>query len=231
MQDTDDDARVAWERSFRQQMIRLRDSKQMTQTDLARDLKQTYGLPFHQQTIQRIESGERPIRLNEAFLIAKTLGVSLDTMTSSAGPSDLELRQLVDLLRWSARANGDEVGALIDDFLESFDLLVSAIVEKEPDVETTEFADFDPVIRWTVDFAYRARDALVVALDLRQKLLSLAGVEAETELAFPVPSLDAIEGYTDKFVNDPARRDTGTTDPESTNALYKAFPGRDDGEH
>ena len=55
----DDNPYALWERNFRQQMQRLREAQEMTQTDLARSLK-AFGLPFHQQTIQRIESGEVP---------------------------------------------------------------------------------------------------------------------------------------------------------------------------
>lgn len=66
-------------------MFRIREGKGMTQTDLARTLKTAYGLPFHQQTIQRIESGERPVRLNEANLIALILRTDLFQMMSTAG--------------------------------------------------------------------------------------------------------------------------------------------------
>jgi transcriptional regulator with XRE-family HTH domain len=67
-------AELAWENNFIQQMVRLREVRKMTQTDLARRLNEAYGLPFHQPTVQRIESGERPIRLNEAYAIADILG-------------------------------------------------------------------------------------------------------------------------------------------------------------
>ncbi len=75
---------VVWERNFRERMTRMREGLGMTQTDLARSLK-AFGLPFHQQTIQRIESGERPIRLNEANLIAETLNADLFTMMADMG--------------------------------------------------------------------------------------------------------------------------------------------------
>ena len=77
-----------WEVNFRTHMKRLREKDGMTQTELARRLKFLYGLPFHQQTIQRIESGERPVRVNEGYLIADTFGVSLDSMTQAASLPD-----------------------------------------------------------------------------------------------------------------------------------------------
>ncbi len=52
----------------------------MTQAELAARVSEA-GLPFHQQTIQRIESGTRPIRLNEAGVIALALGARLVDMS------------------------------------------------------------------------------------------------------------------------------------------------------
>lgn len=71
---------VPWETNFRTQMEELRRSAQITQTDLAKRLRDQ-GLSFHQQTIQKIEAGDRPVRLNEAHLIARALGTSVDLMT------------------------------------------------------------------------------------------------------------------------------------------------------
>lgn len=70
-----------WELFFVENMRRLRERAKMTQTDLAKSLKAS-GLSFHQQTIQRIENGERPVRLNEAFLIAQVFDIELETMVS-----------------------------------------------------------------------------------------------------------------------------------------------------
>jgi transcriptional regulator with XRE-family HTH domain len=89
---TDDDDQQVWERNFRERMIRLRESRDMTQTDLARVLRTDFGLPFHQQTIARIETGERPIRLNEANLIAQTFGVQLSVMMSDTESATLNMQ-------------------------------------------------------------------------------------------------------------------------------------------
>lgn len=80
--------RELWERNFRERMERMRTAAGMTQTDLARVLREHYGLPFHQATIQRIEAGERPIRLNEAHLIAKAFNTDLDLMVSNYGDAE-----------------------------------------------------------------------------------------------------------------------------------------------
>jgi transcriptional regulator with XRE-family HTH domain len=90
--DDDDNAPGLWERNFRDRMVSMREAEGMTQTDLARALRTDFGLPFHQQTIARIEAGERPVRLNEANLIAETLHTDLFSMMSDKGsPETVQL--------------------------------------------------------------------------------------------------------------------------------------------
>lgn len=89
---TDDDVPGVWEINFRERMIRLREDHGMTQTDLARALRHDYGLPFHQQTVERIESGKRPIRLNEAHLVAQIFDVDLSTMTADTESANVSLQ-------------------------------------------------------------------------------------------------------------------------------------------
>jgi len=84
-----------WETNFRERMEQLRTAAGMTQTDLARVLREEYGLPFHQATIQRIEAGERPIRLNEAHLIAHAFKTDLETMTAARGTSAVVVSNLI----------------------------------------------------------------------------------------------------------------------------------------
>ena len=75
-----------WEYTFRRKMSQLREAEGITQNEFAKRLK-SKGLSFHQQTVQRIEAGERPVRLDEAHVIASTLGVSLEVMlTERTGP-------------------------------------------------------------------------------------------------------------------------------------------------
>src|SRR4051794_13849870 len=63
------------EDAFVQNMVRARTRLSWSQNELARRLRDGAGLSFHQQTVQRIEAGERPVRLSEALLIAKVLGM------------------------------------------------------------------------------------------------------------------------------------------------------------
>lgn len=70
------------ERLFAESVKAGRELKKWTQTDLARAMKER-GFPFHQQTVQRIEDGERAIKLDEAFALAEILGRSVDEMRRS----------------------------------------------------------------------------------------------------------------------------------------------------
>jgi transcriptional regulator with XRE-family HTH domain len=60
-------------------MKELRTQKGITQTQAAEDLRRK-GLSFHQQTIQRIENGDRSITLDEAYAIADYFDVSVQYM-------------------------------------------------------------------------------------------------------------------------------------------------------
>lgn len=84
-------------------MVLVRKAKGFNQTQLAKRLSSMHDLPFHQQTIQRIETGARPVRLNEAVLIAQELGTSLSTMMASAPLGAREAMRAVDDLREVAR--------------------------------------------------------------------------------------------------------------------------------
>jgi len=106
-----------WEDNILRRMVELRSAK-MSQTELARQLQER-GLPFHQQTVQRIESGQRPVRLNEAFTIAEVLGSNLGDMARTITASERALDRAVgDLqhtsgqmaeqgLRWKRAWDGD----------------------------------------------------------------------------------------------------------------------------
>lgn len=84
-----------WESNFRERMEKMRTAAGMTQTELARVLREQYGLPFHQATIQRIEAGERPVRLNEAHLIAHAFQADLETMTAAHGTPAVVVSNLI----------------------------------------------------------------------------------------------------------------------------------------
>lgn len=159
--DTDQDALGAeeggmhrqWEVNFRTHMKRLREKDGMTQTELARRLKALYGLPFHQQTIQRIESGERPIRVNEGYLIADTFGVSLDSMTQVGASDEAELRWVTERLEHvAALASADLL-----DLRDTWDARVTdwafALFERLKERTGIAFVDLDEVTKWGLMWA------------------------------------------------------------------------------
>ncbi len=95
----------------------MRERQRWTQTDLARTLRAKYGLLFHQQTVQRVEAGERPVRLKKVHLIAELFGVDLGSVTAETGTAravdralkeaatELEQRvhRVEEMLLWHAR--------------------------------------------------------------------------------------------------------------------------------
>lgn len=68
-----------WEMTFVENMRMLRERRGMSQTELARKMG-GHGHSFHQPTVQRIESGQRPLKLTEALSVADILGSDLHTM-------------------------------------------------------------------------------------------------------------------------------------------------------
>lgn len=119
---------VPWERNFREQMVRLRKGRGLTQTDLARRLAR-WGLPFHQQTIQRIENGQRPVRLNEAKLIARELDVGLDTMMSTATANGRAVMQAVDEVRSAAARFAEYLNDSLEELGEAAAQLILVVGE------------------------------------------------------------------------------------------------------
>jgi transcriptional regulator with XRE-family HTH domain len=73
---------------FVDRMLQLRKACGWTQTDLAKRMKQA-GFPFHQQTVAKIENGERPVRLSESVALAGILGADLALMLGQS-PSELD---------------------------------------------------------------------------------------------------------------------------------------------
>ncbi|MCA4132957.1 helix-turn-helix transcriptional regulator [Arthrobacter sp. M4] len=78
------------EERFRANMKMHRERLGWSQGELSRRLIESGWGIFHQTTVSRIESGERPVKLGEARAIAAMLGVSLEKMMLVAEYSRLE---------------------------------------------------------------------------------------------------------------------------------------------
>jgi len=118
MPDTVGDVGLPWERTFVENVTRARKAADMSQTELGKRIA-TKGLPFHQQTVQRIENGSRPVRLNEAVVIAEVLYLEFPdvmmprTAERATATFEMELR--------SVRRELESIGAQTADLVERVD--------------------------------------------------------------------------------------------------------------
>ena len=103
--------RLPWEHSFAHMLTQLRTEAGMTQTELARRASEA-GLSFHQQIIQRIENEVRPVRLNEAHVLARIFGMPLDELDSALIDTDTAYARADEAAATAARAAGQAITAL-----------------------------------------------------------------------------------------------------------------------
>lgn len=100
-----------WEEAFAGNLRRLRELAGWSQSELARRAA-AEGLAFHQQTVQRIERGERPVRLNEAMVLVEIVGSDLEQMLEPVN-EEMAASELIEAARTVAeRVNSfdDAVG-------------------------------------------------------------------------------------------------------------------------
>lgn len=195
----------------------------MTQTDLAREL-QRYGLRFHQQTVQRIEAGERPVRLNEAYVIAQVLDVDLRSMTMSGAPADRDVLYAVDRLR---RGSGGTASALAELFwewggdLEPLGLALSERIQRSPD-------SLDEVTRWGLAWVMKVMWAWDGLANAYEHLAQIEGEPARmydtdpSEAIVPRPEvIDVMHEWITRYDD----TELGNAALEEANKLQAAFPG------
>lgn len=214
-----------WERNFTQQMQRLREARKMTQTDLARELK-AYLLPFHQQTIQRIESGERPVRLNEALLIAKVLGVDLNSMMVDGPPAVRELLYAIDRLRRTSGTVANELSLSLGEWLnevEGFAFELSNRISSNPE-------NPDEVTRWGLAWAQKVFWAYSNLCDTWGSMTSIEGApgrlheEEEWEGVLPAHDvMDTLKQWVDEY----GRSAIEAAALDGANELYAKLPRTD----
>lgn len=140
---------VQWESNFREQMRRLREARRMSQSELARELR-ARGVSFHQQTVQKVEVGERALRLDEAYVIADLLGTDLETMTTAGRASEQEL-----LLRVSAIDRASTT--LVSEFAESWGEWLGDLEAFAAEFMRADVIDPDPALRlWIAVWVHKA---------------------------------------------------------------------------
>jgi transcriptional regulator with XRE-family HTH domain len=72
----------ASERRFAENLRTAREDKGVSQVKLAQEMA-ARGWPWRQQTVTRVESGQRMVRLGEALAVAEILGTSVVMLTAS----------------------------------------------------------------------------------------------------------------------------------------------------
>lgn len=102
----------------------------MSQTDVARAMKER-GHSFHQQTVDRIEKGTRPVRLDEAYAISEILGSDLNLMT--VAPGRAALHSIAERLAETERS-----------ILQSFADFVELRIQMAIRLDTTDDEDLPP---------------------------------------------------------------------------------------
>ncbi|MFF0770920.1 helix-turn-helix domain-containing protein [Nonomuraea wenchangensis] len=99
---------------FAANMRAVRQQRGWSQHELGTRLVEA-GMSLHQSTIARIESGQRPVRLNEAVAMARALGVGLADllapMSDSPESRKTALRKEIEDLAAERRAIHDHLGA------------------------------------------------------------------------------------------------------------------------
>lgn len=82
---------------FTHNMIEARQALGWSQSELARKMVEAGWEYFSQMTVSRTEKGERPLRLGEARAIARTFGLTLETMLGDDEASINNLQHLHSL--------------------------------------------------------------------------------------------------------------------------------------
>ena len=128
-------------------MAARRKALELSQTDLANRLR-ARGLTFHQQTVQKVESGDRAVRLDEAFVIAEILESTVEDMVKPLGQA-LEMVVTVDRFRRAADTAGYNQTEIWAEFSDDFDQLLLLFRERyaEESKGKTTFT-VSPTLAW-----------------------------------------------------------------------------------
>lgn len=168
MTDSGDDGKafewdsLGYERAFIVNVRKIREQRGMTQTELAR-LMSEEGFPFHQPTVQRLESGQRPLKFTEAFALANVLGADFSDLLRSM---DLKFTYLSlveqarpDALHRYSKAALDTLNALISEH-EDTDALLDTYLEAVRSAESEPEAGLVGVINYKLQMMVGMREEL-----------------------------------------------------------------------
>lgn len=156
---------------FRDSMKRRREILGINQTELARRMK-ALGYPFHQQTIQRVEAGERPIRLDEAYALAEILDTSVDSMTRTFRAEVSDVVYAVEKLRRESRRLYDDVHEVTDDWHAAFEEVFAEYARSVPQ-------GGESIDEWSAVVSAWIIKGLWVSESINELLVYLAGIANE----------------------------------------------------
>jgi len=171
-------------------MREMREAAGITQTELARRLR-IRGLPYHQQTVQRVEVGDRPIRLDEAFHIAAELETHLDVMVQPGRPGVADAAVSFLRLRRESEQLIGEITDATADWVDSFH-------ESSADfAQILEYANGLPTIelRWAAAWMLKATpvmDAINDVLFYLNGIVSQSSTWRETAPQILAPPFDGL---------------------------------------
>lgn len=172
-----------WETTFVENMRMLRERRGVSQTEFARRANER-GLSFHQPTVQRIERGERPLKLTESLVIAELLGSTIEQMMN-----DVSLPFAYSMLERSA--SWHEVEVEFERLRSSRDLKhrIAVITENLEDYQAAASRFEDEARQDVVDRAVLVRERLQWAQDaLDAAMASAEDVAAELAELPPLPA-------------------------------------------
>lgn len=94
---------------------RLRDHRNLSQTDVIQLLENEGISGFHQTTLSRIENGERTLRLNEAAAFASILGVQIGELMAAERLNllEIEVQNIKSNLQMAAMRTRDGLDSLL----------------------------------------------------------------------------------------------------------------------
>jgi transcriptional regulator with XRE-family HTH domain len=115
-----DEAPELTEQRFAVNLRAVREERGISQVRLAEEMT-ARGWPWRQQTVTRLETGHRMVRLGEAQAVAEILETPLDRLTMGTGETSA-IEHLADLIR-KARDSHQLIATATTDFLRARNLL------------------------------------------------------------------------------------------------------------
>lgn len=109
--------RLSIELAFGRAVRELRESRGLSQTQLAEGLATNGVRWFHQVTIGRLENAQRPTSIGEAYAIADFFGVDLHEMTRGQVSPDTFARADFTAAALAIRDEAERLGRLADSLM------------------------------------------------------------------------------------------------------------------